>query len=188
MPLVSLAEWDQFIFKHPDGHVLQTGEWGELKAAFGWQALRVVSGEAGVQLLLRSLPMGYTLAYLPKPISFDDNPLVEEVETLCRAKKSIMLKVEPDDWDSNPTNIAPSVEAFRISPHAIQPRRTIVVDISGSEEDILNRMKQKCRYNIRLAEKKGVTVRPWSDVKGFHDLIEIDRRAGRIRCSLLGLL
>lgn len=172
MALVSLSEWNQFISNHPNGHFLQTGEWGELKAAFGWQALRVVSGDNGVQLLMRSLPMGFTLAYLPKPISFDNRRLVEEVDSLCLAKKSIMLKVEQDDWDSTPTNAAPTVKDFRISPHAIQPRRTIVVDIRGTEEEILSRMKQKCRYNLRLAEKKGVTVRPWRDIKGFHDLIK----------------
>jgi lipid II:glycine glycyltransferase (peptidoglycan interpeptide bridge formation enzyme) len=34
-------------------------------------------------------------------------------------------------------------------------------------------MKQKCRYNIRLAEKKGVTVRVWDDIDGFHDMIKV---------------
>jgi lipid II:glycine glycyltransferase (peptidoglycan interpeptide bridge formation enzyme) len=48
-----------------------------------------------------------------------------------------------------------------------------VVDITGKEEEILGRMKQKCRYNVRLAEKKGVTVRPWSDINGFHALIKM---------------
>lgn len=171
MALVSLSEWNQFISNHPNGHFLQTGEWGELKAAFGWQTLRVVSGDVGIQLLLRSLPLGYTLAYLPKPISFDSSRLVEEVDSLCLAKKSILLKVEQDDLDSPPTKTAPKYDGFRISPHAIQPRRTVVVDIGGTEEEILRRMKQKCRYNIRLAEKKGVTVRPWSDIKSFHNLM-----------------
>ena len=172
MPLVSLSEWNRFISNHPNSHVLQTGEWGELKAAFGWQALRVVSGDTGVQLLLRSLPMGFTLAYLPKPISFENIPFVEEIDSLCHAKKSILLKVELDDWDSTPAEVPPTFEGYHPSPHAIQPRRTIVVEIDGTEEEILNRMKQKCRYNIRLAEKKGVTVRPWSDIKGFHDLMK----------------
>jgi peptidoglycan pentaglycine glycine transferase (the first glycine) len=173
MPLVSLFEWNQFIAKHPNGHVLQTGEWGELKAAFGWQALRIVSGEYGVQLLLRPLPMGFTLAYIPKPISFGNIPLIEEVNSLCHEKKSILLKVELDDWESTPTQAPPAFKGYRKSPHAIQPRRTIVVDIIGTEEEILKRMKQKCRYNIRLAEKKGVTVRSWSDIKGFHDLMKM---------------
>ena len=173
MPLVSLFEWNQFISNHPNGHILQTGEWVNSKLHLAGETLRVVNRDKGVQLLLRSLPMGLTLAYLPKPISFDNNQLVEEVDSLCKEKKSILLKVEQDNWDFTPTKTAPTVENFRISSHTIQPRRTIVVDISGTEEEILNRMKQKCRYNIRLAEKKGVTVKPWSDIKGFHDLMEM---------------
>jgi glycosyltransferase involved in cell wall biosynthesis len=50
----------------------------------------------------------------------------------------------------------PSREAFILSKHNIQPPRTIVIDIKDSEEEILARMKPKARYNIRLAEKKGV--------------------------------
>jgi lipid II:glycine glycyltransferase (peptidoglycan interpeptide bridge formation enzyme) len=173
MPLVSLSEWNRFISNHPHSHILQTGEWGELKAAFGWQVLRVISGDMGAQLLLRSLPMGFTLAYLPKPISFDDCRLVDEVDSLCLAKKSILLKVEQDDWVPPSAKAAPTFEGFRVSSHAIQPRRTSVVDITGKEEEILGRMKQKCRYNVRLAEKKGVTVRPWSDINGFHALIKM---------------
>ena len=42
------------------------------------------------------------------------------------------------------------------SSHNIQPPRTIIVDLHGTEDDILARMKQKTRYNIRLAAKKGV--------------------------------
>jgi lipid II:glycine glycyltransferase (peptidoglycan interpeptide bridge formation enzyme) len=51
--------------------------------------------------------------------------------------------------------------------------RTIVVDLSGSEEEILARMKQKTRYNIRLATRKGVTVRPWNDLDGFHRMMQV---------------
>jgi len=39
-------------------------------------------------------------------------------------------------------------------------------------------MRQKCRYNIRLAEKKGVTVRASDDLPAFHDMLEVHRRTG----------
>jgi lipid II:glycine glycyltransferase (peptidoglycan interpeptide bridge formation enzyme) len=45
------------------------------------------------------------------------------------------------------------------------------VNIKDPEEDILARMKQKTRYNIRLAEKKGVTIRAWEDVESFHKML-----------------
>jgi lipid II:glycine glycyltransferase (peptidoglycan interpeptide bridge formation enzyme) len=51
MSIVSLTEWNQYVQKYPEAHLLQTGEWGELKSAFGWKPVRIVSGEAGVQIL-----------------------------------------------------------------------------------------------------------------------------------------
>ena len=177
MPLVSLSDWKQFLSSHPDCHILQTGEWGELKAAFGWQTVRIINGEQGVQMLFRTLPLGFTLAYLPKPLPFDSQSLWDEMDSICQSRRSILLKLEPDRWESstdmrNPTPQITSQD-FIISPHAIQPHRTIVVNIQGSEEDILNRMKQKCRYNIRLAEKKGITTRVWDDLEGFHKLMTV---------------
>jgi len=177
MPLVSLADWNLFTKKNPECHILQTGEWGELKTAFGWMPFRLISGDVGAQILVRSLPLGYTLAYLPKPLPFDNLLLWDEIELVCRSHRSIFLKVEPDEWlknsDSNPERYTSLPPGFISSPHHIQPPRTILVNLRGSDEEILSRMKQKCRYNIRLAEKKGITIRPWNDFNGFHNLMKV---------------
>jgi len=171
MPPVPLSDWKKFLSNHPDCHILQTGEWGELKSAYGWQAHRIVNGDAGVQILFRPLPLGFSLAYIPKPLPFDSRPLWNEIDSLCRSHRSIFLKLESDGWDGNSPPAASPLRGFVASPHAIQPLRTLVVDLRGTEEEILNRMKQKCRYNIRLAEKKGVTVRAWDDLGKFHSLL-----------------
>ncbi|UCG23007.1 MAG: peptidoglycan bridge formation glycyltransferase FemA/FemB family protein, partial [Chloroflexota bacterium] len=57
----------------------------------------------------------------------------------------------------------------------IQPPRTLVVDLKPPEEEILARMKQKTRYNIRLSAKKGVTVRQGTaeDIPIFNQLIRV---------------
>ena len=173
MPIVSLAEWNQYLQKHPDAHLLQTSEWGELKSAFGWKAVRIVNGEVGVQVLFRKLPLMFTIGYIPKP-AFSDQRLAvsqelwREVTFVCRRHRAIFCKLEPDSWDAN-FSLQPS--AFSLSKHNIQPPRTLIVDIRGSEEEILARMKQKTRYNIRLAEKKGVTVRAWDDLESFHKML-----------------
>jgi peptidoglycan pentaglycine glycine transferase (the first glycine) len=62
-----------------------------------------------------------------------------------------------------------------VSQVTVQPPRTIIVDIAPDEETILNNMKQKTRYNIRLAIRKGVTTRLGSedDLPTFYRLMEM---------------
>jgi lipid II:glycine glycyltransferase (peptidoglycan interpeptide bridge formation enzyme) len=83
----------------------------------------------------------------------------------------VFLKVEPDVWTlSGQEGIPPG---FRLAPQQIQPRRTLLVDLDGDEDAILGRMKQKTRYNIRLAQKKGVAVYPTNDLGTFHNLMQV---------------
>ena len=159
MPIVSLSDWNRFLFKHPNTHLLQTGEWGELKRGFGWKPVRIINGKTGVQVLFRKLPLGFTIGYISKPVISNQSVSIQfwkEVDSVCQKHRAIFLKLEPDLWNDSPP---PEGEGrVRVSPHNIQPPRTIIIDIRGSEEEILARMKQKTRYNIRLAEKKNVTV------------------------------
>lgn len=167
--IVSLTDWNHFQAQHPNAHLLQTGEWGELKSAFGWKPVRIVSGNSGVQILFRKLPLGFTVAYIPKA---NLNPsLLPEIDSACKQNRAIFLKLEPDFWVGK----QPMTWNFELetSPHNIQPPRTIIIDIRGVEDDILARMKQKTRYNIRLAEKKGVTVRAWGDIEAFHKMMTV---------------
>jgi peptidoglycan pentaglycine glycine transferase (the first glycine) len=168
MPIISLADWNHFLSQHPNAHLLQTGEWGELKSAFGWKPVRVANGSFGVQILFRKLPLGFTVGYIPKA-NFDRS-LLSELDKVCKSHHAIFLKLEPDSWNSE---FIIHHSSFIISKHNIQPPRTIIIDIRGSEEEILAKMKQKTRYNIRLAEKKGVTVRAWEDIEAFHKMMTV---------------
>jgi peptidoglycan pentaglycine glycine transferase (the first glycine) len=168
MPIVSLSAWNQFLSTHPNAHLLQTGEWGELKSAFGWKPVRIVSGDSGVQILFRKLPLGFTIGYIPKA---NVDPLLwNEIDAVCEQNRAIFLKYEPDAWNDSPLPLGEGLRVRR-SPHNIQPPRTLLVDIRGAEEEILARTKQKTRYNIRLAEKKHVAVRAWDDIESFHKMM-----------------
>jgi len=177
MTQVSLADWKKYLVKHPNAHLLQMGEWGELKLAFGWNPVRlIIDDETGVQILFRRLPFGLAVGYMPKPaVGFQQSAVNDkfwrEVDSICAQHRAVFLKMEPDLWD----NQAPDAwhANLRASPHNIQPPRTIVIDLRRGEEEILARMKQKCRYNIRLAEKKGVTVRAWTDIPAFHAMLRV---------------
>lgn len=176
MAEVSLKDWNLFISRYPDAHLLQTGAWGSLKSSFGWEPVRIVLDDGiGVQILFRSLPFGFTLAYLPKPVfreqinDLDDN-FWDAVDQACKKRRAVLLKIELDRWGKSDLDLRNRLK-LKESPHNIQPPRTILIDLRGSENEILARMKQKTRYNIRLASKKGVNVRPWDDISGFHQMM-----------------
>ena len=162
--LQTAAGWDEFVQAHPQGHILQTSAWGRLKSDYGWQAETVRAGEAGALVLFRRV-RGLTLAYVPRGPLADWNDrgelaaLVRRLDEICRQRGAFCLKWEPDLPDSSGCAQMLSELGFRPSPQTVQPRRTLLVDLSGSEADILARMKPKTRYNIGLALKKGLTAR-----------------------------
>lgn len=162
------AEWDAFLARDPDAHLLQTTPWGELKASFGWEVERIRQGDAGAQVLFRRLPFGRSIAYVPKgPVGPWLPGLLPALDRLCRSKGAVLLKVEPDEEESAEWAAQLTDHGFRPGRQTVQPRRTLIVDLTASEDEILGRMHQKTRYNIGLASRRGVTIRPWDDLDGF---------------------
>jgi len=175
------AEWDQFLAAIPGGHVLQSWAWGELKARFGWDVHRLSVGSAAAQVLFRPLPAGLgSIAYVPKgpQVRFDDEhavrQLLDAIRPVARQHRAACLKIEPNREEDPRLGEQLRSIGFRPSPHTVQPRRTIVVPLDTEPDPILGQMKQKTRYNIRLAERKGVTIRAGSeaDLHAFYELME----------------
>lgn len=165
--------WIQFIAAHPQSHLLQTPEWGELKSTFGWYARHSIEAECGAQVLFRKLPLGFKLAYVPLgPIGGWLPELLPSLDSLCREEGAFMLKLEPDHAHDDALAQDLSAAGFQPSHQTIQPATTIWVDLDGDEESILARMKQKTRYNIRLAGRKGVSVRAWDDITSFASMTQ----------------
>jgi lipid II:glycine glycyltransferase (peptidoglycan interpeptide bridge formation enzyme) len=161
--------WNTFVSSSPNGHILQSWEWGELKERTGWKAIRLALMQKGrirasAQILLRSLPYGFgTLAYVPRGpvLDYDDPPLLEAMlqalRDLASQRKVVSLKIEPELIE--PSSLSAPLRQAGLEPAPpVQMRSSIWVDLTASEDQLLAGQKQKTRYNIRLAAKKGVTV------------------------------
>jgi peptidoglycan pentaglycine glycine transferase (the first glycine) len=183
----SPREWDQFVTAHPEGHIFQTSGWRHLKSAFGWHGELVAIRRdraivAGAQVLFRRLPWPVVrLAYVPKGplVDLQDEdtcrPLFEAIHRLCRTRRAFACKIEPDLPVSDGLSTSLARWGFRLGEQTIQPRRTILIDIGGSEEEILKQMKSKTRYNIRLSGRRGVQVHEGNrrDLDTFNQLMSI---------------
>ncbi len=184
------AVWDDFVASHPHGSILQTTNWARLKNRFGWESQRVWLKQdgvlaAGAQILYRSAALGiFKIGYLPHAplVDWQDDEqisvLFSQVDESAYRKGAGIVKLEPllwqdeitaERWDEICAN-----NRFRLTEDTIQPPRTIIVDLRPSTEEILAGMKQKTRYNIRLAARKDVIVREGSgaDLNAFADLMQ----------------
>jgi lipid II:glycine glycyltransferase (peptidoglycan interpeptide bridge formation enzyme) len=135
---------------------------------------------AGAQVLYRRLPAGLgQLAYVPRGpvVDWADeaqvSALLETIERVARPRGAIALTIEPELSDAAMHSNRLLALGFSPAPVTIQPPRTIVVDLAGDEDAILAAMKSKTRYNIRLAGRRGVTVREANeqDLPAFHALM-----------------
>ncbi len=162
------------------GHPLQSWAWGELKARHGWKPERIAFEEpwgSGMAQVLFRRKGPVSIAYVPRgPVLTGDvergfRRLTALMDRVCRRRLAICLIVEP----AGPLGLEGSYRSFGYvqGPAPIQPARTVSVALRP-DEALLAGMHSKHRYNIRLAERRGVTVRTGEtdgDLGAFYALL-----------------
>ena len=196
--------WNSIISKLPNPHFLQTYEWGQVKAKYGWQPIYLVWDEKGKMkeertnlssfifpaqaaclvlkrtILNRGFAARLSVLYAPKgPLMDWSNEqlrtrVLNDLQSFARKQGAIFLKLDPDvvlgrgvpGAETEVTENSGQAERSELcrrgwveSNDQIQFKNSVLVDLSATEDEILMRMKQKTRYNIRLSKKKDVSVR-----------------------------
>ena len=156
------ARWDAAV-RAASGHLLQSAEWGEFKRRHGWTVARIVMGERHEHSMAQVLfkhrgPV--SVAYMPRgPVGVRDaataRALFGAIDQVCRDHRALFLIVEPEH--PLPFHGSYRTEGFVRGPAHIQPARTVKVPLLEDNE-LLNQMHQKTRYNIRLAQRRGVEI------------------------------
>lgn len=198
--------WNTLISSLPNPHFLQTYEWGQVKAKYGWEPIYLLwdgagrmKEERGVDILSsflfqptaaalvlkrRIINRGFaariSILYAPKGPLLDwtneslRKRVLDDLQSFAKKQGAIFLKMDPDvvlgtgvplsgedviDHGGQAVMSELKRRGWGYSSDQIQFRNTVLVDLDPSEAELLARMKQKTRYNVRLAEKKGVVLR-----------------------------
>ena len=177
--------WDRFLeASRPDIGYKQSSWWADFLATRGWGHFEVIVSDAkgilgGARVLTSSFAPGKCFYYLPEgPVLPAEDERAEQVFEAIMGFIDQERKQEPDvvshlrfepRWAQRPSFI----HGCREAEGWLDPRRTLVVDLSLSETAILEQMKPKGRYNIRLARRKAVTVVEDMSPQGVADFLEI---------------
>lgn len=145
--------------------LLQTKEWADFKVRQGWKAHEIDN----IFVLEKKLPFGQSFLYAPE---IDFYTIVQQtggfeyflqnIENIRKISNPIFTRLEFIDKmpPDNGGNIVEKLKKYRFIKafEEVQPEWRQVIDISKSDDEILAQMKQKGRYNIRVAEKSGVVI------------------------------
>lgn len=158
-----LQHWDKLVAANPDGgNVLQLKAFGEVKDLTGWQPKYLMINSLAILALCRNIPGLGDFWYVPKGPGVVDVAGLKSFAAHAKALTSrspFAIRIDPEINGAAIKSAAIKKLGYHPAPRHIQYNvTTAIVDLNPTEEDILASFKQKTRYNIRLAAKKGVTV------------------------------
>lgn len=161
-------------------HPLQSWEWGEFRQKTGVRVLRLGTFEkekliSGFQLTVHPIPFtSYSIGYFPRG-PLPDKPMIDSLKRIGQRENCLFIKLEP--------NIAPhpQIHKFLLENgcrlgRSLFPKYTFQIDLIRSEEELMAQMKEKTRYNVRLAQKHGVTVREDNSPYTFEEYLRLTRQ------------
>ena len=174
--------WNKAVLSLPEPRLLQSWEWGAFKGRHGWQPTRYLWTDSSTRagpapapraaasiLARRAGPLPLRVMYVPKGPILDvlNEPLLDhildELARIARRRRALFIKIDPDVEPGTPQGDrvldALRRRGWQRSDEEIQYRNTILLDLTPSEDELLMNMKSKWRYNVRLAQRKGVTIR-----------------------------
>ena len=146
-------------------HPLQSWAWGDFREKTGVAVLRLGRYQKGrlvetAQVTIHPIPrLPWKIGYWPKGV-VPSKLMVEAVKKELRKRKTVLVKLEPNILARDG---AERMAGFKGRPGMVRGRPLFTrwsfwLDLTKTESELLAGMKQKTRYNTRLAEKKGVTI------------------------------
>lgn len=160
--------WNDFLLKNK-GSFLQSFEWGEFQKNLFKKIFRIIIKKNNTVLLsaqvIKENIFFRSYFYLPYGPTFNSNNSLEEnhesfkyflerIRNIAKKEGAIFLRIEPLSPLPEPTGFN-----FQEPIKRVQPQKNLILKIDKPEQELLMSFRKRTRYNIRLAEKKGVRIK-----------------------------
>jgi len=185
------SAWDAFLTKVPRVPYQQSSLWARVKAGQGWRSALVMvtcdgSLHGGAQLVYRSIPLAGAVGFVPRgPVLASDDPALAAaaavgLERLARACNVTYLIVQPPREHTHVVTPQLLRTGYRTAPEIMAPHNTStgLLDLSQGKAAILSGMRSSTRRNVRLAQRRGMSVREGgaADLPIFYSLLAATAR------------
>lgn len=165
MSEITQETWDSFILEN-NGSFLQCRSWADFQKSIGKKVLLLKEKNWQASVIVNPLPFGKTYFYAPYGPVWDPKADSEEailadfigkIKSLASEHGAIFLKVEPKISDIKTAETLEKM-GFKKNAKSVQPSDSSIIDLSKSENEILESFEKRCRYEIKQAVKKNVSI------------------------------
>ena len=183
------ARWDGFVASTSTGSFLQTWAWGDMHRELGelyWRLIIEHNGKiiAVALVLRRGIKLGYSWLYVPRGpvfasgLSQEDQDHVwelfeEKLTSLAKESGAFFVRIDPL-WDAS-INEYSIPDTWRKASREVQPMHTLMLPLGPSKDMLQAKLHSKTRYNIKVAERKGVTISYSKDSKDVELFLQASR-------------
>lgn len=183
----------EFLEKHPKTNFMQSPEWAKVKQEWKNEIIVVKDKEGNIKgtmsILLRKVPViNRYIMYAPRGFVCDIHDketlkeLTEKAKEIAKRYKAFIFRLDPDVLQSDEEfkNIITELgyktkNNIKSINQVIQPKYVFRLDVKDKTEDeLLQSFESKTRYNIRLATRKGVTIKEGTrdDLPTFYNIMK----------------
>ncbi len=135
--------------------IRQSEGWGKYLGAIGWQTETIAHQKATTRIYIRQLPILGSLIKIPRPnLSLP----WQEIDQIAKKHRAILVKIEPNMMLLPAYRL--SLIAYRYSPDSwpLLPTKTIQIDVTKSEKELLANLEKDARYCLRKAQENRLSV------------------------------
>ena len=170
-------KWNHFLFKN-QGLILQSFEWGKiqdnnLKLAVLKNKKRIAQG----LFIEKKLPLGKKYYYCPWINNLDFQILKLFIQDIKKDKNCLFIRFEPQNFFEE-RKIYCKFQNIKKTLN-LQPQNVWILNLEKTENDLLQQMKSKTRYNIRLAKKKRLTTHCGTSQKKLETFLELLKKTSK---------
>lgn len=166
----------------------QSKEWGKFLKHLGWEVDEYQVSDIWCQVLVRKIPLLGSIIKIQRP---PDSIDLEIIDKIARKHRALFVKLEPrslpESSGSAERSRSSKAYGFVKDSWPLLPTKTIWIDLTKSEQQLLGEMKKDTRYCIRRAEREGLstTSYPLSEksaplpLKDFYNLLKETGKRGK---------
>ncbi len=190
--------FDEVVKKYPEANFLQSPGYGKMNELLGDKVITSDFGGVGHALMIvRNAKRGRYLEIPCGPLTDwsskkSVNAVFDEIKKVGKAEKCVFVRIRPQLENSEKNLKLLSDLGLKKSPMHLAAEHTVMLDLKKSEDELLADMRRQTRYEVRRAERFGITVEKSDSeeiFKEFHKIqVATAKRQGFVPPNLKTLL